>query len=127
MMTNWLPRHTIRRLMVAVVIAAFALGGWESWRRYRAMVALSESYRQMAKLYSETVDHVLRDAVSWDAIPAEKRKMPDRFPFYTPEDAAYHARKSREKARRYRAMAAGYERAARYPWLPVAPDLPEPR
>ena len=120
------PRFTVRRLMVAVAIVAFALGGLESLRRYRAMVALSESYSQTARMYSATVALVLGDASCWDRIPSEKKKIPDPYPFYTLDDAAHHARNSREKARRYRALAAKYERAARHPWLPIAPDPPEP-
>jgi hypothetical protein len=36
------------------------------------------------------------------------------------------ARLSRERRAWHRAMAAKYRRAPRYPWLPVAPDIPMP-
>ncbi len=37
-----------------------------------------------------------------------------------------HGKRRPEIAEHYRRMAEKYERAARYPWLPVAPDPPEP-
>ncbi len=116
------PRFTIRMLMIAVAVAGAAFGGLEARRRYRSIVALSESYSRTARMYSETVDQVLRDASCWDRIPSEKKKIPDPYPFYTLDDAVDHARNSREKARRYRALASKYERSARSPWLSVEPD-----
>ncbi len=120
-------RITVRGMMIAVAVVALALAGSEAWRRYRAMVALAEDYSRTATMYSETVDQVLNDATRWDRIRSEKRKLPDRYPFYTLDDVADYARDSREKARRYRALASRYRRAARSPWLPVEPDPPEPR
>jgi hypothetical protein len=43
------------------------------------------------------------------------RKQRSCMVFITPELGTYH-----------KAMAAKYARAERYPWLPVAPDPPEP-
>src|SRR4051794_23192011 len=110
-------RFTVRGMMITVAVVALALAGSEAWRRDRAMVALSEDYSRTATMYSETVDQVLGDATRWDRILSEKRKLPDRHPFYTLDDVADYARDSREKARRYRALASQYRRAARSPWL----------
>ena len=116
-------RLNLRRLMIAVAIVASCLGGLQAYRRYRAMVALSESYRRMAGVYSATMDKVLADANCWDNILSTKKlKIPDPYPNYTFRDAADYARDSREKARRYRSLASRYVRAARFPWLPVEPN-----
>jgi hypothetical protein len=48
------------------------------------------------------------------------------------QQGQYHARRASEYASVYmsdyhRGLAEKYERAARYPWLPIAPDPPEPK
>jgi hypothetical protein len=87
------PRFTIRRLMVAVAIAAFAFGGWQMRQR--------REHRLRLALKHEVLSALLRDG---------------------------HADTSRdpERADRHKALHIKYEHAARYPWLPIEPDPPEP-
>ena len=92
------PRPTIRRLMVAVAVVAVVLALFE-WmgRRGRHFGRLAYENRTQAEL----------NEVSW---AVGNRNLPYRT-------LAAHRRKLQEK----------YERAARYPWLTVAPDPPEPQ
>jgi hypothetical protein len=119
-------RFTVRRLMVAVVIAGIVLGIERLWHR-------SAEYAGIAGQHA-------RKAIGWD----EHVSWLDGV-------AAKHARKAatgtgdsrsrdRENADKWAAVANGYRgmkgyheamrdkyaHAARYPWLPVAPDPPEP-
>jgi hypothetical protein len=84
--------------MVATAAAAVLLGCVR-------MRSLSESYRQRSLAYEESVTRYSGMG------PAER---PGRYPPPSEHD--------RWASR----MAAKYERAARYPWLPVEPDPPEP-
>jgi hypothetical protein len=100
------PRFTLRWLMVAVAVLGASLG---LWRR-------SVEFRERA----DELTHVL--------IP--HRLMPDRLPgIITPVIQRARDEKARRNAIWYpwaRDMVAKYERAARYPWLPVGSDPPEP-
>jgi hypothetical protein len=98
-------RFSVRGLMVAVVIAACAIGGWIALERRRA--------------------DFLRRATSF--APQNHLGTPpavgiDKGNGLIHLDWEQWGREDRYAA----AMAAKYERAARYPWLPVAPDPPEP-
>ncbi len=105
-----LPRFTVRRLMV--VVAVWGIVSWGIRLR-----ELSARYRERADDYERStralgslcnIDH-LRSGPSGD----EKRLHPklDRIELFL----SY-----------YEAMKNKYERASNYPWLPVAPDPPEP-
>ncbi len=92
-------RFTVRRMMVAVAIAAIVMGG------------LAERHYRFAKLS----DHHLAALVA--LIPKVRASIAagdDENPIH--ERGFWHAK-----------MRAKYFRAARYPWLPVAPDPPEPK
>jgi hypothetical protein len=99
-------RFTIRRMMVAVAIAAVILGPWQRSAKFR------EKANEFASL----------------SVPP--RLAPDRLPgIVTPE----MTRAQDAKRRRIElwcawqaSMSAKYERASRCPWLSVAPDPPEP-
>jgi hypothetical protein len=111
-------RFTVRRMMIAVAIVGAALGlglwgmratrwandcktraGWHtSWGRY--MIAEADEYRIAIE--------------SGTSLHPEAKNYP-----------RYEARE-RARGRFHLRLAAKYERAARYPWLPVAPDPPEP-
>jgi hypothetical protein len=93
--------------MILAAVAAVAIGG-EALRRRRA------EFLERAEYFAE------REAVSWrlrDQLLREASRSPglksgaDRFAGF----AAYEA-----------AMRRKYERAARLPFLPVAPDPPDP-
>jgi hypothetical protein len=83
--------------MVVVAVAAFAIGFGRLW---------------------ETRQFYLRKAARHEESRAEIwfRNFPGFDPSSVPESAKYHEAMSRK-----------YEHAARYPWLPVAPDPPEPK
>jgi hypothetical protein len=91
-----LPKLTVRRLMIAIALAALGLG-LVAW-----MVRRSACFRRLAD------EHALieRQAVEW--------RPGGCIPVSTPR-SEYH-----------RELAAKYQRAARCPWLPVEPDPAEP-
>jgi hypothetical protein len=94
------PRMTIRLLIVAVMVVA--LGLW-----VEKMSRLSAYYRGLANTFStECIPTCYVDtALSTDEI----KDWEQRF------------RKHRDMMRKK------YDRAARYPWLPVEPNPPEPQ
>jgi hypothetical protein len=102
-----MPRFlfTLKRMMVAVAVVALAIAAvrWE-----RSMEALSADYSQHALAHRAKVadDHFAMLRTSSDPRAAELFE--------------------RRKAYR-RAMAEKWNRAALYPWVPVAPDPPEPK
>jgi hypothetical protein len=112
-----LPRFTVRRMMVAVAIVALVLSVGIFSARSRSFAILAREYASM-----ET------KAIAFDkeAIAFEKEHMilfnvvkyirTDRGTFKIKrQNVAYYAQ-IKEK----------YEWLARYPWLPVEPDPPEP-
>jgi hypothetical protein len=99
------PRFTVRRLMVVVALAALLLGviaGVEN--RRRSFLSLVDAHRA--------------GMIAWEeGDPSETSR--ERFDL--------SGRKVSLKDHRWHLqMAEKYERAARYPWLPVAPDPPAP-
>jgi hypothetical protein len=99
-----LPRFTVRRLMVAVAIVAL---GVAAVRLTLSMAALSDDYQRRA------LSHRIKVA---DDVFLMLR---------SPDDPRAGAWLQRRKAYRG-AMAEKWNRAALFPWLPVAPDPPEP-
>jgi hypothetical protein len=98
-----LPRFTVRRLMVAVAIVGLTLG-FEVIRRRRV------AFLEIARLNDNTAS-VLRSELSESDEPG-----PHGDPITMRRLADYCD-----------AMRKKYELAARYPWLPVEPDPPEPQ
>jgi hypothetical protein len=97
-----LPRvqFTLRRLMVAVAIVGLTVGiGIEGERRRSRFlrIAIDHSHQAILRLSGNT----------WS--PLRMVEMQKAY-------AHYHD-----------LMAQKYKRAARYPWLPVAPDPPKPK
>lgn len=105
-------RFTLRWLMVAVAIAAVAFG---IDRYVERAIELGWEYQAIA-------DSHVRDEkmFKYQAINSRLSIAHDVKPEYPPE---YYDR----KAKHYTDLRAKYARAARYPWLPVAPDPPEPK
>ena len=92
------PRFTVRRLMVAVAIIGSTLG-----------------------ITIHTIER--RERFRWIAVH-HRANIPKDMPRIKPfgmEDKHWRLIEWHES------MARKYEHAARYPWLPVAPDRPEPR
>ena len=104
-----LPRLRVRTLMVAVAVAAGACGFIELGRR-RAV------YRARAK-HSAGTEALIRGG-AWGY-----RLVSDRF---GREHRVIDRADLRALATYHAVMKRKYERAARYPWLPVAPDPPPP-
>ena len=103
-------RFTVRRMMLAVAIlacilavAAMAFRSYEGKRRVALFRALAEYHMMM----------------EWKS----KREI------YGTDSAGHHRHFSAPTPRNdfHRQMREKYERAARDPWLPVAPDPPVPK
>jgi hypothetical protein len=136
------PSFRLRTLLIAVVIAGLCL--W--WLRTRQ---LSRQYLARAALHAREESEwsmMARGLRIAEVIGAEKLKEIEekRYPpnqFRDPSDAAEYlrrvtkmaeiGRRERESAEARASYHAGlkrkYEEAARYPWLPVDPDPPEPK
>jgi len=95
-----LPRFRHRTLMVAMAVVGLALGMSARRARFQAIAA----------------DHKSRTAM----IGAGDLLVMEWF------DARGRRVKSRQLSQWHAALARKYERAAHYPWLPVAPDPPPP-
>ena len=109
-----LPRMTTRRWMVTVVMIALLMGGRVRLKRRSDdfMVRSQDHSRRTSyyHLYTLGVDEHLRATVE-----PQKRSASEDRKAHLLGVIAFHE-----------AMARKYEHAARYPWLPVEPDPPEP-
>jgi hypothetical protein len=105
-----LPHMTTRRWMVAVAVVAVVMGGG-IWLRERR-----RSFESLAAYHQSKLDRFLIWR-SLDDLTVIRLFHRDLKPLTTDEAkiATWHA-----------AMARKYEQAARYPWLPVELDPPEP-
>lgn len=108
-----LPRFRVPTVLIGVALVAIGLDGMEVWRR-------TSSYRRKAVEHA----HAARQARLQALFSLPERFLP-RMTFrnispitreWLIQSATYHE-----------SLAAKYERAAQYPWLPVEPDLPEPK
>ena len=99
-----LPRMTIRRWMVAAAGMALGLWGWGVARR-------SPQYRERAAALK------IREDLAFETLEIDT---------HLGEESA-RTERLRQSTLYYRMLRQKYERAARYPWLPVEPDpRPEP-
>lgn len=96
-----LPRCRIRTMMAAVAVVGTTVGGTvlRQRSRYWSQFATAYAYREAAAL--EAIEHP-RGCI-W--VHIDKRRA--RFTYW-------------------HQMRLHYERAARYPWLAIEPDPPEP-
>jgi hypothetical protein len=97
-----LPRLRLRTLLMAVAVAGTALGGWRMWRRREYCLAWIRSYD------------------FWEKHPEPPSRLGPYFD--GPPTAAQRAEWqawTRAYAERGARMRPAYERAARYPWLPL--------
>jgi hypothetical protein len=102
------PRFTVRRLMVAVAVVGVIGGGWIEGERRRAR------FRELVKVY--TLQVMNYSAIMYSGPGGE------HFEKYVRDRRAKNAK----PLAYYTEMLRKYQFAARYPWLPVAPDPPEP-
>jgi hypothetical protein len=145
-LSRFRPRFTVRWLMVAVAIMAVVIAGQRMWRHRSKCIALAakagnreqnfrsrglDIARDPSMANSKTVSAILPDGngiVEFRVVGRVRRA------FYPqgatqPADAETVeklAKWCRDVADRSGELRRKYERAARYPWLPVAPDPPEP-
>jgi hypothetical protein len=118
-------RFTARRLMVAVVIAAIGLWGI-------ALLRLSAEYRRRASdMRRAQQAHSINAEIAGNVAEAIRREA-SSYPAFTsdllPGASKYQRSKEayQRKADHYSRLTEKYIRAARYPFLPVEPDPPEP-
>jgi hypothetical protein len=97
-------RFTVRRLMLVVALAGLVMGGgvwgYRMWRMSAKYARIAQSFKWTESLH---------------------RGLEARFQNNAQREAAKFA----AVATHYAALVRKYERAARYPWLPVEPDPPE--
>jgi hypothetical protein len=106
-----MPRFTVRLLMVVVAIAGVVVGSITMWNR---SVHYKEQYlqnRYMRAVYDR------QDLYFADGTLAYPK------PKLWASDAARYKRLFDY----FDSLSRKYERAAKFPWLPVAPDPPEPQ
>ncbi len=107
------PRFTTGLLMVAVAVVAGLLGVASLIRRRGEVLrSMSLSHRSEAYSTADTAWGFQRFGIGTDGtVPEENARQADHYwQLY-----AYHLE-----------LGVKYERAARRPWLPVAPDPPVP-
>jgi hypothetical protein len=132
-------RFTIRKLMIAVLVASLGFWSVKLWllsrdyaRRAKAYEAAETQYRSVRGLFLAVTSSYAQDAANSSAMLASSEA-----PFLGSEELAKRSRdlaasllaNAREPERKmayYGALKRKYQRAARYPWLSVAPDPPEP-
>jgi hypothetical protein len=101
--------------MVAVAIVAILIGtGLEINRRLRRFARLAGHHSRVAIEQFGTFMAFGGDSAALDEVPPAG---------WGP---ARYLRRLKASIGHHHAMALKYESAARYPWLPVAPDPPEP-
>jgi hypothetical protein len=107
------PRFSLRWLMVAVAVAALLLGGVVLWRK-RILHLERANVEAASEMQSRALIKVYGSAVTTSAAPSVAEGYRHWVEVFR-EEADYHGMLRRK-----------YERAARYPWLSVAPDPPRP-
>ena len=135
-------RFTIRRLMIYVAASAVAcevaVVGW-TFQKYGSLASSYSGKESIALIEAEGCEGLIQIAedsvrfaesmlqlkgrvssdATWTAQISRGQKDIER-------DRAQLAQKRRQAAFFHR-LASKYARAARYPWLPVEPDPPEPK
>lgn len=115
-------RFTVRGMMIVVAIIGTGFGGYRMHRHRLRSLGRAQSH-------AESESHC---SFMWSEVPAypDFRWPGDLRPSRTPDEirkAVEVARSSWDRKIEYHAARRRkYERAARYPWFPVAPDPPEP-
>ncbi len=111
----YLPRFRVRTLLILIVLAGTAIGGY-------VLLCRSLDYRRRANYFRELeqqADGVLSDL-------GETGQLPELPGITPPDDGGAHFRAELERVKGmrddWRRARLRYERAARYPWLAVAPE-----
>ena len=114
------PRFTIRSLMVVVAVVATILTAEKIRRNWRERSLKATAYSAEAKSWSDDASKVERMMVMprSRSDPASRERL---------ADLEKVARNYRDHERSHRELASQYARAAARPWLPIEPDLSEPK
>src|SRR5262245_1823748 len=124
------PRFTLRSLIITVAIVGVTFGAWQFVRRCRR---LADEYAGTASFLAGLEEGATRNSLmtheEWQVAcrDVEQRNRDSanrggRVLFYgTPQ----HPSTARREAKRSARLRANYERAARYPWLPLQLDSPQ--
>ena len=104
-----MPRFTVRRMMVAIVVVAVGLGAYETWCRW-------SSHRRLC------LEKVAMHEWAGDMFCA---RIHNNAPAFYPTEAALSW--AYRRIDYHDSLAAKYRQAAGRPWRPVAPDPPEPK
>ena len=108
-----LPRMTTRRWMLAVALVALSVSGEQMRRRAAQYRWQAERHANIESACRRTADLLPRmKPADWEGFCGQMARGIRN----SPRLAAYHAVLRRK-----------YEHAARYPWLPVERDPPEPK
>jgi hypothetical protein len=141
-------RFTVRRMMVAVAVAAIGTAAVMTWQRSVAFRRLAEAsaaqefyarqriddWSRRARRYRITVTEAELVAIrrEFETVPpwltqkvAQLQRSVEEFRD-TERGAEAQLGYYRRQAEYVRRLKLKYELASRYPWLPVAPDPPEP-
>lgn len=110
------PRFRLRTLMIVVALTALGLTGEITRRRVER---LSSQYRSRASEWRRKASIAGFHAFKVN-LHIKNRRPPD-------PDLARLAEGYFRQAEFFRAMDEKYKQAAARPWLPVAPDRPEPK
>jgi hypothetical protein len=140
-----LPRFqfTVRRIMIVVAIAAVALGANDLRRRNNRYDALRSTHEwggrssiSLAELHASTAAANEREverlrATDRSGHDGQRLEAEAAIQITSNIEAAAGIeraaeRQCRARARFHELLRKKYERAARYPWLTVEPDPPEP-
>jgi hypothetical protein len=106
-----LPRYRLRTLLIAVAVAALGIGTIVGLARRRdSYLRQAAHHRELGSDAWMHASSIERRYLHWGPSEPERAEM-----------AAYERRGDYHAA-----LQAKYERAARYPWLPVEQDRPEP-
>jgi hypothetical protein len=109
-------RFTVRRMMVAVAIAAVLLGVWAWVERRRARLSAIANWHH-GQIICVFFGFPGPDGeYVYEATDAPQKSGDPPVSLHQQRIDTWH-----------REIAVKYWRAAEYPWLPVAPDSPEPK
>lgn len=122
-------RFTVRRMMIAVVIASIPLGAIARGLRLHAIsrehFAERDSFLQRAE--GAAPPRPITGFVcgtGWSEMPDEERERILRDDYGGPSSEAYRLFRF---GRHHHKLGMKYWEAARHPWLPVEPDPPIPK
>lgn len=137
-----LPRFRVRTMMLVVVVAGIAIGGYATVRRKHVLLARANVFASRAEERRRharelelrihalaTVEEQDRQALRTARSDVERAWQLDALQWTKDELAPLRKEYESESqiAAYYDSLNAKYREAALRPWLPVEPDPPEPK